>query len=194
LNIQVVQNGTVINLIVVPDSAVVSGDGSSVSWSGVTGITDDTIPAPDGTTFVAQSGAQIGWHMSGGVLVAPTAAALSKAELIAYANNKLQAYREASRSYDLGSGTSVLATADVDTIALVNGLGAWGTENPASTQNWTDDSGNVTQITGTQAVTLYSSGLSYLQSLYAVLAAACIGINSGAITTTAQIDGEEWPA
>ena len=58
---------------------------------------------------------------------------------------------------------------------------------------WTDDCGTVTQITGTEAVSLYTQGLAYIQSVYQMLGTVVTAINGGTVTTYAQIDAEAWP-
>jgi hypothetical protein len=88
---------------------------------------------------------------------------------------------------------SVKADATTDTIGLVAGLSDWGAAYPTATQNWIDDFGVVTIITGAQAVTLKTAGAIYIQSLYAMLATATTGVGAVTITTTAQIDALAWP-
>lgn len=124
----------------------------------------------------------------------PTGLALpSKPELLAYAGKKLGSLRATPRSYALGGGVSVMADATTDTVALVNGLGEWGSQNPTATQNWTDDFGVVTSITGTQAAALKTAGLAFIQSLYVTLASVAEGVQSGSITTYAEVDAVAWP-
>jgi hypothetical protein len=127
----------------------------------------------------------VGLPMSG---LAPA----TKPQLLAYANSKVMGLTATPRSYSLGSAT-ILADATTGTIALVSGLADWGTANPTATQPWIDDFGTVTQITGSEAVTLKTVGLAYIQSIYAVLATAALEIKAGTITTDAQIDALAWP-
>ena len=118
------------------------------------------------------------------------------AQLFGYANAKCSALRATPRSYDLGGtpDVSIKADATADTIALVSGLADWGAANPTATQDWIDDFGAVTSITGAQAVALKAAGLAYIQSLYAALGTVCAGVRAGTIATTAQIDAAAWPS
>lgn len=61
--VQIVENGIVVNALVFPDDAVVTG--GSVTWEG------GEYTAPDGCSLMAQAGAGVGWTVSDGVLVAP---------------------------------------------------------------------------------------------------------------------------
>jgi len=65
---QIIENGVVVNCIAINPAAVVSTDGLKATWSG------GEYDAPEGATLMMQSGAQIGWALSGGVLSAPAVA------------------------------------------------------------------------------------------------------------------------
>ena len=139
---------------------------------------------------------QIGWTYNGTVFAAPAAptpAAPTAAQLLAYANAKVGALLAVSRGYALSGGTSVKSDATTPTNADLVGLNFWGTANPAATLPWVDDFGVVTSITGAQAVALGQAVLAYGQSVYAVLATVAPGIAGGTITTTAAIDAAAWP-
>jgi hypothetical protein len=118
---------------------------------------------------------------------------LTAAQLIAYANATLDRLRSVARVYTLGVGVTVKCDATqgtgTDLISLLN----WGTAAPSATDQWVDNFGMVTVITGAQAVTLANSVLSYGKSLFATLAQACSGVGTGTITLASQIDALSWP-
>jgi hypothetical protein len=64
---QIIENGVVVNCIVVDPAAAISPDGSKLVWPA------GEFDAPAGATFMMQAGASIGWTLSGGELVAPPA-------------------------------------------------------------------------------------------------------------------------
>ena len=63
--IQIVEGGEVTDVHSFPAEAVVSADGRQISWS------DKALAAPDGWIFFDQPGAQQGWLLEDGKLVAP---------------------------------------------------------------------------------------------------------------------------
>ncbi len=82
--IQIAENGMIVNVILVDDAATITKSGKCIEWDG------DGIDAAPGATFMAVEGAQIGWLLKNGVLVAtpepeappaPPLVRLPKAEL-----------------------------------------------------------------------------------------------------------------
>ena len=128
------------------------------------------------------------------LLTAAPPPAPTSAQLVTYVNTKCAARLAVPRAYTLAAGVTIKADSTDSTRSLVIGLNDWGAVNPTATQLWTDDFGAVTSITGAQAVALYAQTQAYIQSVYAIVGAACQAIAAGTITTYAQIDALSWPA
>lgn len=124
---------------------------------------------------------------------------LTKDQLNAYANARNQAVLAVARAYQIdaaGGSPEVTVKSDTTTAtgADLMALYIWGSANPSSTQSWVDNFGVVTQMSGAQLVALALAVRAYGALCYEALAAASTAINSGSITTTAQIDALTWPA
>jgi hypothetical protein len=127
-------------------------------------------------------------------LVPPTGA-----ELLAYANGKVQTLLATSRPYDIaaaGGGSAATVNSDCTTAtgADLLALNVWAGANSTATQPWVDDFGAVTVLTGAQFTELGLAVQAYGASVWAVMAAAATGIAAATITTTAEIDALSWPA
>jgi hypothetical protein len=86
-------------------------------------------------------------------------------------------------------GVVIKADASAETITDLLACMQWGAANPTATKNWVANDGTVTPITGAQFVALAPLVGAYRQTLYSDKLGACLGqINSGEITTFAQID------
>lgn len=123
----------------------------------------------------------------------------SGAQLLAYANGKVNAALAVSRPYDLaaaGGGGAATVRSDCSTATGANllALNVWAASNPMATQPWVDDFGVVTVLTGAQFQELGLSVQTYGASVWGVLAAAAQAIASGTITMTSAIDALAWPA
>ena len=168
----------------------------------------ENFAAPSGKTWVAvpdgvgaTSTGVRGWTYTGGAFVAPTPAALTPAQLNAYANSKVIALLGAGRLYEGAAVAGVTLPAGVTGITCAAAPGwlslltinAWGLANPTATQEWTDDLYEVFTLTGAQAVVFSDVALGFGKAVYATLATAATGIKAGALTTTAAIDALAWP-
>ena len=185
---QLVIGGVVSGVVVLPDGSILAAGGAS--WTDPGGVTHVT---PGGAILMAQAGAQAGWALSGGVLVAPAATPATATQLRAYAGAKADALRAVARSYTLAGGLVVMCDSTQGTGADLIGLNTWGAANPTATTNFVQDNGGVVTLTGAQCVALANAVLAYGQSVFAVLATAMNDIANGMIATTAQIDALSWP-
>jgi len=188
--VQIVENGVVVNAIVLPDGATIASGGAAATLPD-----GGSYPAPVDATLMSQTGAAIGWGLSGGVLAPPvvTAPAATMAQLRAYANAKLQALLAIARPYTLASGVSVLCDANSDTMIGLDRLASWGAANPTATMAWTDNFATVTTISGAEVVALDAAVPAYWQSVYAELAIVMSAIAAATMTTTAEIEASAWP-
>ena len=130
------------------------------------------------------------FDLVGGVYVAKV---VTPAMLRDHAFAKVQALLSAPRDYAPDVGVGVKSNASGATIAHLGALLAWGTLNPTLTTSWIEDDGAVVVLTGVQGADLAALVLTYLQSVYGVLADAMTSIASGVVATTAQIDALAWP-
>lgn len=192
--LQVVTSGVVANIIAVPSDAVIAAGEASATWSG------GGYPAPLNSVLMQQDGAGIGWTLSGGVLIAPsaTATSLTKPQLQAAAWAKSQTLLSTSRLYapagvTMPSGVTGISCDALSSSDNLQGLNIWGMSSPVGTQPWTDNVYNVFTLTGAQGVAFADSVLAYGQSVYAALATVVTAINSGSVTTLAQIASAAWP-
>ena len=184
---QIVENGAVVNIIVVDPSAVVSEDRAKITWPG------GSLTASNGEAFFIQPGAGVGWTVSGAGLAAPSAPAQTQAQLQAYAGGKIAALLGNMRSYT-GSGVTLKSDATPATLADLTALIQWGTANPTLSQDWVANDFSTAMITGAQFVALAPQVGNYALSVYAALASVLGAISADTITTTAQIDAFAWPA
>lgn len=128
---------------------------------------------------------------------APSAPPPSKADLIAYAGNAKD--KTLIAGIVVNAAASGQAAVDVhcdgtpETRGDLAGFYAWGSANPAGTRAWLDETGTLFTLTGAQFVTLAQAVGNWVDNVYAQLGGLTAQINSGAITTTAQIDAATWP-
>jgi hypothetical protein len=195
INAQIVTSGVVTNSIVVDSSAALSSGGTVLTFAG------GSLTVPSGSVFMLQAGAGIGWTLVDGVLVAPSSPSPptpTQAQLNAAAFSQVQTLLSNSRVYAVAGVTMPAGVSGISCDALassadVQAINTWGSANPTSTQQWTDNAFNVFTLTGTQAVTFSDEVLAYGQSVYAELATVVTAIASGSITTLARVTSAAWP-
>jgi hypothetical protein len=132
---------------------------------------------------------------------APSAPQPSKADLIAHVT--------VARDKTLTAGIIVNAAASgqpainihcdglPQTRHDLNGFYTWGLDqvarNLAETRDWFDNDWNKYTLTGAQCVALALPVGTWADNVYGAAQSLVAQINSGAITTTAQIDAAVWP-
>lgn len=187
-------------------------------WSGTPGIYGSargglvTAPTTDAAYLAWRAGGSIApttWPQdeSGAVTVAaldavliaaglpPTGlASTTKAQLQAAAWAKSQNLLSTSRNYTVVGVVGSISCDALSSSANLQGINIWGLANPTGAQAWTDNAYSVFTLTGTEAVAFANAVLAYGQSVYAELATVVTGINSGSITTLAQIASAGWPS
>ena len=147
----------------------------------------------DGTNLMVQSslGALIepivtvsGWDIT-------ASADQAKVALIQYAQNTANILIATMKSY----GTLPVLKADrtASTVTDLLAIIADATTNPTDVYNWVANDNSVTSLTAAQIAALAPSVAGDRKAIYSTYATAISNINSGTITTTAQIDALSWP-
>lgn len=136
--------------------------------------------------------------------------ALTQAQLLAYANGKVNALLAVqNRAYEIAAaGGEAQATVHEDGgLQIVGGTyfptSTWqdltaltvgpGALSGTATTQWIDNNGAVATLSGDQLQALASAITAYGASVWAILATAAADIAVGTITTSAEIDALSWP-
>ena len=156
------------------------------TWSnGVVGYDHVNLTVSDALgAIIAPIIASPGWD------TAP-AADQAKASLVAYANTKADGLIAAMTIY--GSSPILKADRTANTVSDLLAIVQDAATNPTDIYNWVANDDTVTALTASQIAALAPTVAGDRKAIYAALAATILAINSGTITTTAQIDAEAWP-
>ena len=184
---QVVANGAVTNCFLVDDAATLSNGAISLP-------NGETISPGVGETFFIQTGAGIGWAVSGGSLVAPTPAPVTytKDDLVAYANAYQWRLATSGHNVSIG-GTSYLFPTDDVSLSLMTGKAVRLQMSGAPTSvDWQLPSGFVT-ISAADFLTCAAALADWVQSTFEALRPVLAAISAGTITTEAAVGAASWP-
>ena len=185
---QVIKNGGCVNLLSVDDSATLVQGSVTLADSSV-------LAPPDGATIMNQPGAEIGWVVSGDVLIAPVEPPpppMTKIQLFEYAN-ALQ-WRLATGGHQISiGGTSYLFPTDSMSLSLMTGKAVRLQLPGAPTSvDWQVPSGYVT-FSASDFLTCAAALADWMQATFEALKPVLAAIQSGLTTTTGQIDAAIWP-
>lgn len=128
---------------------------------------------------------------------APAISPPSKADLIGYATWKQKELASGSVQVNIAaSGPPVMVEASMDATSLIQLLGAAGKAqaNSGATFNWVQTDGSSVTLTAAQVLTIDAAVTAFTQATYDALSAVISAINSGTVTTTAQVDAFASPA
>jgi len=178
-----VDNNVVVEMITIPDGHAI-GDCFHADLAA--------------TMHPCDASVTLGWtfNPSTGAFSAPVPAPLSKARLLAYAQQVQSARLSAGISVNVAPAGSpavnVLCDGSSATRADLALLALFGQANPTGQKTWIDDNGLATVLTGAELLTLVGLIGTWIAATYGDLATISGGINAGAISTYAQIDAANW--
>ena len=186
---QIITGGVVTNIFAVDPQATLSNKNTTITWSG------GSITADSESTFMLQSGAGIGWTLSGSALIAPPPAVvtLTGKQLIAYATRKQNAIMTGGVSVSIATGVSVECSTDAASLVLLHGAATIAASSSSTTISWVPETGAPITLTAAQITTMFGAVSAFLQSTFTTLADVIAAINAGTITTTAQVDTPPTP-
>jgi len=116
----------------------------------------------------------------------------AKKILINYAANKADAIKNGGFSFGLGGGVTIFCATDTTTVLELKIANDYSITNPTATQAFPFPSG-VINLTATNIQTIYAAVIAFRGSVMTMLSSMVTGVDSGAITTTEQIDAADWP-
>lgn len=190
---QIIKDDVVTNCIAVDPSAVISADGSKITWA------NGEYDAPSGSAMMMQAGAGIGWVLSGSVLVAPAAPAdpaPTQAQLLAYAEVKRALISDGGVTVNIAAAgaapLNISSLTDTDGKTDLAGAVQIAGLDPSHVFNWDQDAGSV-QLNAAQVRELGLLVGAWVQSVRTAVVAVKAEIKAGTITTLAEIDAFAWP-
>lgn len=176
----IIQNGVVVNIIMAPNGFVPDNGQLAVAVQSNTNVS-------------------VGYTYANGVFYPPgNSATPSKSDMLAYALSKQALLAAATITVNVEPHGQTLNVSGSFNAALQEDI-QLATISPSQSFTWMQDSGAVT-LTATQIIALYAGIGAYRQATLATLAAVNDAINSGKITTFAEINDPTtvgltaWPA